>query len=131
MKFFRIPIFVFVLLILALAFHYSLYTREYGQGFTYTSVSDSLFVVGIIFFFPALVIQMGSYKVFYGFQYAIRGFFSNDFRSKHRKFSDYLIDKGESFKTHIYTEVLISTSIILITAIILSLLWDRSLWLNK
>jgi len=127
MKFARIAIFVSVLLLLSLAFHYSLYTREYGQGFTYNSVSDSLFVVGIIFFFPALVVQMGSYKVFYGFQYAVRGLFSINFRGRYRKFSDYIADKGDGFKTSLYTEVLISTAIILISAIIFGLLWDRSL----
>jgi len=127
MNFTRIAIFTFVLLLLALAFHYSLYTREYGQGFSYNSVSDSLFVVGIIFFFPALVVQMGSYKVFYGFQYAIRGLFSNDFRGRYRKFSDYIVDKGESFKTTIYTDALLSATIILISAIIFGMLWDRSL----
>lgn len=127
MKYSRIAIFVIVLLLLSLAFHYILYTRDYGQGFSYSSVSDSLFVVGVVFFFPALVIQLGSYKVFYGFQYAIRGLFSNDFRSRYKRLSDYLVDKGDSFKTAIYTEVLISTSIILISAIIFGLLWDRSL----
>ncbi len=127
MKYLRVVIFVLVLLLLALGFHYSLYTREYGQGFTYTSVSDSLFVVGILFFFPALMAQLGSFKIFYGFQYAIRGLFSNDFRRRYKNFSDYLVEKGDSIKTSIYTEVLLSSSIILISAIIFGLLWDRSL----
>lgn len=131
MKYLRVVIFVSVLLLLSLAFHYSLYIREYGQGFTYNSVSDSLFVVGIVFFFPALMAQMGSFKMFYGFQYAIRGLFSNDFRSRYRNFSDYLVEKGESIKTSIYTEVLLSSGILLISAIIFGMLWDRSLWLKK
>jgi hypothetical protein len=112
---------------MSLAFHYFHFIREYGQGFSYNSVSDSLFVVGIVFFFPALMAQMGSFKMFYGFQYAIRGLFSNDFRRRYRNFSDYLVEKGESIKTSIYTEVLLSTSVILIAAIIFGMLWDRSL----
>ncbi len=131
MKYLRVIIFVLILLLMSLAFHYFHFIREYGQGFSYNSVSDSLFVVGIVFFFPALMAQMGSFKMFYGFQYAIRGLFSNDFRRRYRNFSDYLVEKGESIKTSIYTEVLLSTSVILIAAIIFGMLWDRSLWLKK
>jgi hypothetical protein len=122
MRYTRIAIFVFVLLILSLGFHFIAYPK-----FSFYSVSDSLFVVGIIFFFPALVIQIGSYKVFYGFQYAVRGLFSLDFKRRHRNFSDYLIDKGDSFKTKLYAEVLLSSSVVIVAAIILGLLWDRSL----
>jgi len=84
-------------------------------------------MVGVVGFFPSLMAQIGSYKIFYGFQFAIRNFMSSDFRAKYRTLSDYLSEKGTDEKSTIYIELLITSGIILVSAILIGLLWGRQL----
>ncbi len=127
MNYLRIFIVILILLLLSFVLHYVVFVRGYNQGYTYESISDSLFIVGVIGFFPAFMAQMGSYKLFYGFQYALRSFMSTDFRRKYANISDYLVDKKANTKTSLYYEFLISAGMLLIAAGILAMLWGREL----
>lgn len=127
MKYIRIIIFIPSLLLLSFCLHYFIYIRRYNTGYSYDSISNSLFIVGVVFFLPALMAQIGSYKFFYGIQYALRGLFSDDFRRRYKNLSDYLLEKGPGIKTSIFTEFLISSGAILIAAIVFGMLWGRHL----
>lgn len=127
MNYLRIIIIIFVLLLLSLGVHYLIYIRGYNTGYSYDSMSNSLFVVGVLFFFPALMAQLGSYKLFYGIQYAFRGFFNIEFRRRYKSFSDYLIEKDVNIKSTIFIEFLLSSGTIIAIAILFASLWGRQL----
>ena len=127
MNFKRFLVFLLSLLTISLVLHYLIYIRGYDQGYDYESISNSLFIIGVVGFFPAFMAQIGSYKLFHGIQFALRGFISTDFRRKFRNFSDYLIEKKMNIKTTIYSELLLSSGIVLVIALALGLLWGRQL----
>ncbi|GEM_PF-630021 len=118
---------LFSLLLISFILHYILYVRTYDEGYNFNSVSNSLFMVGVVGFFPALMAQIGSYKLFYGFQFALRGLFSTDFRRKYRNLSDYIFEKKVDIQTSIYLELLLASGMLMLVAIIFGLLWGRQL----
>lgn len=125
MKYSRMILMFFSLVVLSFIVHYIIYVRGYNQGYSYDSISNALFMVGVVFFFPALMAQIGSYKFFYGIQYALRGLVSHEFRSRYRNFSDYLNEKSTSIISTVYTEALISAGTILALSIVFGMLWGR------
>jgi len=127
MDFVRAFGFLLVLLLTSFVIHYVVYVRGYEMGYSFDSISDSLFMVGVVGFFPSLMAQIGSYKVFYGFQYALRSLFSNDFRQKYRFLSDFLSEKKPHAKSTVFLELLLSSAIVLLLAILFGLMWGRQL----
>jgi len=127
MKYSRIITIFLSLVAVSFVVHYIVYVRGYNQGYSYDTISNALFMVGVVSFFPALMAQLGSYRFFYGFQYALRGLVSNEFRSRYRNFSDYLNEKTTKIITTIYVEFLIAAGTILASAIMFGMLWGRDL----
>lgn len=115
------------MLIMMLLYHYVIYQRGYNMGYTYYSVSNSAFLIGVLGFFPGLMAASGSYKLFYGIQYALKSMVNMEFKSKHRNISDFLATKKVEIKSSIYTELLLSSSVFLLVAFISNLLWDRQI----
>ena len=127
MKYSRMLLVFLSLLAVSFVVHYIIYIRGYSEGYGLDSISNALFLVGVASFFPSLLAQLGSYRFFYGIQYALRGLISNEFRSRYRNFSDYLNEKTTKIITTIYTEVMISAGIVLASAIMFGMLWSREL----
>ena len=127
MKYSRMLLVFLSLLAVSFVVHYIIFVRGYGEGYGYDSISNALFLVGVATFFPSLLAQLGSYRFFYGIQYALRGMISNEFRSRYRNFSDYLNEKTTKIITTIYTEVMLASGTVLASAIVLAMLWGREL----
>jgi len=92
----------------------------YGSDYSYSTLSDSLFVVGIITFLPALVMQMRAYQIFYGLQYGFKSLYSRDFYKHYPRYRDYREEKDTDVKTSLFIEVMIVSGAIIIAAIILA-----------
>lgn len=116
MKPFRLLLILAATLGLALGVH----LLVYKEIFTYESMSNALFVVGMIIFLPSLVVLTKAYEVFQGIQYSMRVLFSPNYRKLYPKYSDYKEEKSEKIKTSVFYEILIASSITVVTAIILA-----------
>lgn len=87
----------------------------YQWSFTWIHIADITFVIGIVMFFPALIVSIGANQLFNGFNYSIKKIFSNDFRHRYQSYSDFLDDKQMDEKSTIPLELM--TSSILFIAI--------------
>ncbi|MCD4827368.1 MAG: DUF3899 domain-containing protein [Acholeplasmataceae bacterium] len=99
---------------------YLLHLLVYGSVVTVTKAANVLFVVGMITILPTIIAMTQSYKVFQGFNYAFRSFFSTGFRHTYPKFSDYKNEKDVNIKTTIFLEMFIGSLILVVAGIILS-----------
>jgi len=90
----------------------------YSTTFTYESASNSLFVVGVLLFLPSLVVVTGAYEVFYGFRYSMSVLFRKDFRSHYPRFIEYKNEKFKRYKTTIFIELMVVSTILVIVALI-------------
>lgn len=88
---------------------------------SYETVSNMMFTVGIIGFFTALTAVSRAYEMFYGFRYSMSSLFVRNFRQNFHSLSDYIESKkgtDEANKSTVFKEVLISSAIILLLAIV-------------
>ena len=127
MRISRILGFTVALLLFAFVLHYLIYIRRYNQGYDYYTVSNALFIVGVLGFFPALMAELGTYQFFYGFQYAMRSMVSKQFRDRYENFSDFLIFKKMDVKATVYQDMLVAAGMIIAAAVIFGLMWSRTL----
>ncbi|MCK7489053.1 MAG: hypothetical protein MZU79_01510 [Anaerotruncus sp.] len=63
-----------------------LHLAVYQTDFTYTNVSNALFVVGVVFFLPSLVALTSAFEVFHGIRYAMRVLWSPSFRREYPRY---------------------------------------------
>lgn len=115
MKFFRLMIIFIALIFLAFLLHIWIY----GSTFVAQSMSDSLFVIGMLALLPTIIAMSSSYKVFQGFNYAFRSFISTSFRKAYPKYSDFRNEKDVNIKTTVFLETFIASAILVIAAILL------------
>ena len=127
MRLLRFLIFLTVSLGLAWLYHLIFYIDRYGTGYDFNSMSDALFIIGAIGFLPALMMHLGTFRLFYGMQYAMRSMFKAGFKERYRLFSDYLIDKKADADTTIYLELMLASLTLIVLAIIFALSWSRAL----
>jgi hypothetical protein len=116
MNYFRLVIFFVSTAILAFILHLLVYQTY----FTYASVSNSLFVVGIILLLPSVVAISSAYQMFKGIQYVFKVIASPSFQRNYPRFHDYKAEKVEKSETTVFLEVLISSLVIVIIAMILA-----------
>jgi hypothetical protein len=83
-------------------------------------ISNSFAIIGLIVLFPSLIMYLGAFRVFNGFNFAVKSFFSPEFRSKYKKISNYVEDQGEYKKSPVFAELLIISITFIFTSIILS-----------
>ena len=102
------------LLLVSLVLHLLIYSTT----FTYESTSNSFFVVGVLFFLPALVVVTGSYEVFYGFRYSMSVLFRKDFRGHYPTFRDYKDEKFKRYETTIFIELMAVSTILFVISLI-------------
>jgi len=111
---FRFSLILAATLGLALVVHLFVYQTD----FTFESMSNALFVVGMIIFLPSLVVLTRAYEVFQGIQYSMRVLFSPNYRKIYPKYSDYKEEKNEKIKTTIFNEILAASFVMVLLAII-------------
>jgi hypothetical protein len=90
-------------------------------------MSDALFIIGVMGFLPALMMHIGTDRLFYGMQYAMKSIFTNGFRQKYKVFGDYLIDKKSDASTTLYLELMLASAVLIVLSITFSLMWSRAL----
>ena len=127
MKILRFFIFLLVSLFLSWLVHYILFMRRYGYGYDFDSMSNALFIVGVIGFLPAFMMHIGTYRFFFGMQYALKSLFRPEFKKKYKMFGDYLIDKNQEANTTIYLELMFASLILIVLALIFALSWSRTI----
>jgi len=116
MNYFRLIIIFVSTAILALLLHLLVYQTI----FTYASISNSLFVVGIILLLPSVVAMTSAYQMFKGIQYVFRVIVSPSFQREYPRFHDYKNEKVVKSETTIFLEILISSLVIVVIAMILA-----------
>lgn len=105
----------FLIILATLTFlSYLVQNGVYGSEYYLDWISDSLFVVGIVFFFPSLIVQTGSYEVFYGMRYAVNAFFVKNFRKHYQSYAVYKQEKDIVITTTFFKELLIASLILII-----------------
>jgi hypothetical protein len=93
-----------------------------GSTFTISSLSDVLFVVGIITFLPSVVAMTKAYVVFQGFSYAMKSLFARNFKTQYPQFKDYQAIKEDDVKTTFFMELLIASGIVMVIGIVLAVI---------
>ena len=126
MSFLRFIIFLLGSLALAWLFHLVFFIKGYNSGYSFDSMSNALFVIGVMGFLPALMMHFGTYRMFYGMQYAMKSMFKQGFREKYRLFGDYLIDKKVDAKTTIYLELMLASFLLIALSLTFSIMWGRA-----
>ncbi len=116
MKYFRLAIIFFAIILVAFLLH----LMVYKQDFTYANISDVLFVVSIILFLPSVVAMTGAYQLFHGFRYVFRVIISPSFKREYPNFKDYKDERSTEIKTTIFKEILIASFILMIVSLILA-----------
>lgn len=114
------PIRLLLILAATLGLALGVHLLVYKDNFTYESMSNALFVVGMIIFLPSLVVLTRAYEVFQGIQYSMRVLFSPNYRKLYPKYSDYKEEKSEKIKTSVFYEILAASLIAVVMAIILA-----------
>lgn len=115
MNYTRIAILTVGILLVSLLLHFALN----GTLFTLESVSNALFVVSMVSFLMALVVQTGAYQVFYGFQYSFRVLVSRDFYKKYPSYNDFREEKAVKVQRKGTTEFLIVSFVLLVASIVM------------
>jgi hypothetical protein len=89
--------------------------------FSYMSLSDAFFVIGILIGMPTIVAITQAFRLFYGFRYAFRIFVTPSYKKIHPTFNDYQQSKtDENPNQTFFAEVIISSLLMIIVAYILS-----------
>jgi len=94
----------------------------YGTNFTQTNIANATFVIGVITFLPTTVAMSQSYKVFDGFNYAFRSFFSTTFRNTYPRFTDYKKERSTKIKTSIFLEMFVASGLLIFISIVLTVI---------
>lgn len=110
------PIRFIVITIILVLLAYGLQNLVYGSQLGYENTSNVLFVVGIVIFFPSLIVQTGSYEVFYGMRYSFNAFFVKDFRKYYPSYSEYKEEKEQVVTTTIFKELLIASILLIVVS---------------
>ncbi len=92
----------------------------YRINFNFENISNVLFVLGMLAFLPSLIVQTGSYEMFYGIRYSMQVLFRKDFRKQYPSFTEFRTEKMVTYETSIFLETMIASSVIIIIAIILA-----------
>lgn len=127
MRFLRFLIFLLISLGLAWLYHYIFFNSRYNVGYSLNSMSDALFIIGVMGFLPALMMHIGTYRLFYGMQYAMKSIFVHGFRRKYSVFGDYLIDKKVESSTTLYLELMFASAVLIALSITFSIMWSRTI----
>ncbi len=116
MKYGRLVVIYLSILVLSFLLHLLMH----GMNFSYASVSDAVFVTGVVTLLPSLVAISQAYQVFHGFNYAFRTFWSTTFRQTYPKFSDYKKEKSHEVKSTFFLEMFIASATFSVVGIILA-----------
>lgn len=107
---------IIVLVLLA----YGLQSLVYSSGLDYEYTSNALFVVGIIVFFPAIIVQTGSYEIFYGMRYSFNRFFIKNYRKHYPSLREYKEEREQVITTTFFKELLVASIILVAVAAVLA-----------
>lgn len=91
-------------------------------GFELNSISDALFVVGIIVFLPSLLMRIGAFEVFHGMGYFFRLVFNRDTKKEYPTYKDYKETKTVERSPAFFNELLVASTLIIIAGIITALI---------
>ena len=101
-----------------------LHTLVYGSiltKLTEASLSNSLFVVGVLAFFPTLALRVGSANLFIGFRYSIYRFVYAGKIREYGTFSEYASGKKVTPQGGVVNEILLISLIAIIASYVIIL----------
>ena len=104
-----------------------LHTLVYGSiltKLTETSLSNSLFVVGILTFFPTLALRVGSANLFLGFRYSIYSLVYAGKIKEYSTFSEFVGSKNVTPQGEAINEILLISLITIIASYVVALNWS-------
>ncbi len=111
---------IFLILLGALFTALVIQLLVYHFNFTTESISNSLFVIGVILFFTSLIALSGSYEIFHGIRYSLQALYRKDFRSNYPTFLEYKTEKAKKFELTGYVEAIIISIVIIAVAFFLA-----------
>ncbi|QMS85345.1 DUF3899 domain-containing protein [Candidatus Xianfuyuplasma coldseepsis] len=120
--------FIIILVLLVLVFllvHYIVFIRGFSKEFgDVDALSNSLFIVGVLGFFPGLMAHLNTGQFFYGFQYSFRSVVSGDFKKRFPSLSDYIMYKKRDVRDTVYLEIMIAAALLIVASIYFAMQWD-------
>jgi len=87
------------------------------------SLSNSLFLIGVVIFFPSVALRIGSPNLFLGFRFTVYRFINAGKKKEYESLSDYIEANKMTPKGGMINEVMILSVMMLIAAYVLSLYW--------
>lgn len=120
----RFLLFFVIMGLVFLLVHYVIFIRGYNKGFEVDAVSNSLFIVGVLGFFPALMAHLNTFQLFYGFQYAVRSAVSSDFKNRFPSLTDFIMYKKMDVRNTLYLEMMIAAALFIIASIYFAMQWE-------
>lgn len=123
MKIYRL----FIIALIFSLFVIGVHTLVYGSIFTKLSeitLSNSLFVVGILVLFPTAAVRLGSANLFLGFRYSIYRFINSGKLKEYGSISEFIDDKRVSPKGWVINEILLVSLILVIISYMVALNWS-------
>lgn len=118
MKLLRFALILVSLVVLALLLHIPVY----GTTINLETISNVLFVVGVITFLPSLIVTTGAYQVFQGITYVFKSMFGKNTRQEFPTFRDYKEHHSKKVETTFFKEALLASGIVLLAGMILAII---------
>jgi len=114
------PLRLFLLFLGMTVLAFLLHLVIFQWDFSLQSVSDSLFVTGVIFFLPAIIAWSSAYEIFQGIGYVFRVTLSPAFRREYPRFRDFKADRKAEIKTSLFKEMALASFLLLLASGILA-----------
>jgi len=123
MKISRLLLITLLLAILGIGVHVLIYGSIF-TNVTVMSASNTLFLIGVVTFFPTLALRLGSANLFLSFRYSVYRFVNAGKVKEYNSLSEYNKANKLTPKGGIVDEVLLISIIILISAYAIALNWS-------
>jgi uncharacterized membrane protein YGL010W len=109
-----------IITVIALILSFVVHMIAYQFDFTYYSVSDSLFVIGMILFFVGIIFITNASFIFNGLTYAFRVLWFPKFKEQYASYKDYKDEHQHKRNSFFALEALIIAFVFIGVAYILS-----------
>ncbi|MFA5526649.1 MAG: DUF3899 domain-containing protein [Acholeplasmataceae bacterium] len=119
MKLTRLALITGSLLLASFLLHLLIYRLE----FSIMTLSNVLFVVGIIVFLPSVIAMTSAYRIFQSMKYVFRVIVSPSFKQMFPTFKDYQTEKTKEIKTSLFLEIFLVTLVMILASAILAWVW--------
>ena len=123
MRISRLLLITLLFSLLIFIFHAMFYGFIFTKG-TELSIANSMFIVGILIFFPTFALRIGSANLFLGLRYSLYRLINADKLKEYNSMSEFTEGKIVTPKGDAITDILIISFILVIVSYLVALNWS-------